>query len=371
MKFPQLYLSKKITFLLLLGIVTIVISALITIFIFPVSRLSGNSHSETTSDNVSSMIEQAQVKPLELGSIPEDLKNLTILLLGYGGAGHQGGYLTDVLQIVHVDFENKKVSLISIPRDLWIKLPNDKAAKINTAFTLGEDPNEPVKSGGHVAKTMASAVTGLPINYFIAVDFVGFKRIIGEELNGLTVEVPETLEDPWYPISGKELDPCGMSPDEVAEVTQKYSGFELEKQFDCRYEHLLFEKGSVHMEGGDALKYVRSRHGSAGGDFSRSQRQHALLKAIRDKLLSLDAIADAEEYFELMTNHVTTDIDLDVVQYIVPALQNIGSYETQSIVLSTENVFTNSKSASGQFIVIPKGGNNAWDEVHQFLMDKL
>ena len=132
---------------------------------------------------------------------------MTVVLLGYGGAGHQGGFLTDVIQIMHIDFDKAKINLISVPRDLWVKLPNDKQAKINTAFTLGVDPNKPVASGGQVAKQMAANVTGIPIDYFIAIDFVGFKRLIGEEINGIVVNVPETLDDSWYPIKGEELNP--------------------------------------------------------------------------------------------------------------------------------------------------------------------
>ncbi len=304
----------------------------------------------------------------DLGEEPEDLKTLAVVLLGYGGAGHQGGFLTDVIQILHVDFEKSKVSMISVPRDLWVQLPNGRQAKINTAFTLGEDPNQPVASGGQVAKQMAANVTGLPVNYFIAIDFVGFKRLIGEELKGITVNVPETLDDPWYPIKGEELNPCGMTPQEVADLTASYSGFELEKQFECRYEHLHFQKGLVYMEGKDALAYVRSRHGSTGGDFSRSERQHALLKAIRNKLLSIEVFEKAPKIFEQVDQHVTSDIDLEIVKYLLPALKSATEFETQSVVLSTANVFTSSKSSSGAFIITPKV---SWENVHDYIQQQL
>lgn len=299
---------------------------------------------------------------------PEDLKTLAVLLLGYGGAGHQGGFLTDVIQIVHIDFDKAQIRMISIPRDLWVKLPNGKQAKINTAFTLGNNPDQPIASGGQVAKQMATAVTGLPVDYFMAVDFVGFKRLIGETLDGIEVDVPETLDDSWYPIKGEELNPCGMTPEEIAEVSAKYSGFELERKFECRYEHLLYKKGLIEMEGKDALAYVRSRHGSAGGDFSRSQRQHALLKALRDKLWSIEVLETAPEFFKKANHQVTTDIDLKVVEYLVPALKAAKDFETKGVVLSTENVFTTSKSAAGAFIVVPK---SSWDAVHSYVQQQL
>jgi LCP family protein required for cell wall assembly len=299
---------------------------------------------------------------------PEDLKTLTVVLLGYGGAGHQGGFLTDVIQIMYINFDKSKINLISVPRDLWVKLPNDKQAKINTAFTLGADPYKPVASGGQVAKQMAANVTGIPIDYFIAIDFVGFKRLIGEDLNGIVVNVPETLDDPWYPIKGEELNPCGMTPQEVADLSAQYSGFSLEKQFACRYEKLHFGKGLVYMEGKDALAYVRSRHGSAGGDFSRSQRQHALLKAIGNKLWALKTLEKAPEFFKQIDKHVTSDVDLEIVKYLVPALKAAKDFETKSVVLSTENVFTTSKSAAGASIVVPK---TSWESVHSYIQQQL
>jgi len=67
----------------------------------------------------------------------KDPSSLNILLLGYGGAGHSGGFLTDVIQIVHFDFEKQKIAFISIPRDLWVQLPSGTSNKINKAFTLG------------------------------------------------------------------------------------------------------------------------------------------------------------------------------------------------------------------------------------------
>ena len=356
----KLNIDKKVFFILASLLVIIAISATITYF-FAKSKLNLNSE-------ISHPVLSAQTER-DISQIPpEDLETLTVLLLGYGGAGHQGGFLTDVIQLVHLDFKKAQVNLISIPRDLWIKLPNGKQAKINTAFTLGENPNQPITSGGQIAKQMVTAISGISIDYFVAVDFVGFKRLIGIELDGIEVNVPETLDDYWYPIKGEELNPCGITPQEVADLTANYSGFELEKQFECRYEHLYFEKGLVKMEGGDALGYVRSRHGSAGGDFSRSQRQHALLKAIRDKLWSIEALEKAPEFFEKITKHFITDVDLKIVKYLVPALKTAKNFETKSVVLSTENVFTTSKSSTGQFIVVPK---NNWESVHNYIQQQL
>ncbi|MBD3250069.1 MAG: hypothetical protein GF381_00635 [Candidatus Pacebacteria bacterium] len=317
-------------------------------------------------------LNQTSVKSKELTQQElQKLEQLNVLLLGYGGPGHEGGYLTDVIQIVQVDFKKMQIGLISIPRDLWVKLPNGQQSKINQAFTLAADKDNLVKTGGEAAKQMASVVTGLPIDYFVAVDFVGFQRLIGINLGRIEVQVKETLNDRWYPIKGQELNPCGHTPQEIADLTARYSGFELEKQFPCRYEHVLFEPGLVKMEGGEALKFVRSRHGSAGGDFSRSQRAQAVLKGIKNKLFSLKALEQAPEFFNQAKENFTTDLNLEAVKYLGPAIGLTQNYQIKQVILSTENVLSVDQSAGGQFVVRPKAGENNWSQVQQFVQESL
>lgn len=292
-----------------------------------------------------------------------NIKTLGVVLLGYGGAGHSGGFLTDAIQVVNIDFEKKYIALISIPRDLWVTLPSGQAAKINQAYSQD--------NGVKTIADMAGLVTGVPIDYYIGVDFVGFQRAIGEELDGIEVQVSETLDDPWYPVRGLEQEFCDHTPEEVTELSNTLSGFELEKQFPCRYKHVYFEPGLVHMEGGEALEFVRSRHGSAGGDFSRSKRQHELLLAIKNKLLDLKALDNSVKFFESMLRTITTNLDVNAVMKLTPLLIEAKDFEVRMVTLNTENVFINSKSASGQFILQPKTGANDWLPVHNFVSSEL
>ncbi|GIK84130.1 MAG: hypothetical protein BroJett025_07520 [Patescibacteria group bacterium] len=300
----------------------------------------------------------------------ENKDNLSILLLGYGGAGHEGGFLSDVIQVVHFDFDAKLISFISIPRDLFVTLPNGTNGKINTAFSLG-DKNDPIHSGSQIAKEMVTMVTGIPIDTFISIDFVGFQVAIGGILDGLEVTVSETLDDKWYPIEGKQLETCGKTPEEVAELTNTLTGFELERQFECRYQRIYYPIGIHHMEGGDALAYVRSRHGSAGGDFSRSKRQQEVLLAVRDKLFTLKALEKIPLFFKTMIALTDTDLTIDTISTLAPKLATAKDMRTQSITLSTQNVFEHSKSSTGAYIVVPKTGLNNWQETRDFVKSEL
>ena len=299
------------------------------------------------------------------GSLLTDVKSLGLLLLGYGGAGHDGGNLTDVLQVIFIDFAKAKIALISIPRDLWVTLPSGKSIKINSAFSSFG------KEGSASIKQFISKISGLKIDYYAGVDFVGFERTVGINLKGIEVDVAETLDDPWYPIRGNELETCGMTPQEVAEVSAKYSGFELERQFPCRYKHLLFEKGKVVMQGGEALAYVRSRHGSSAGDISRGKRQQEVLLALRKKILSIESLDNLPSFFSDLSKNITTDLDSEVIKFLIPAIQNAKDFEVVRINLSTENVLKADSTSGGGAILIPKEGPNRWLDVQKFLKEEI
>ena len=287
---------------------------------------------------------------------------LGVLLLGFGGAGHEGGFLTDAIQILYADFTKGTLAFILIPRDLWVKTANGKETKINAVT---------VDLGKPALKKLLSEITGLQIDYVVSVDFVGFQRAIGINLKGIDVDVSETLDDPWYPIPGEELNTCDKTPQEMKEVHAKYSGFELERQFGCRYKHLHFEKGTRHMEGGDALEYVRSRHGSSEGDISRGRRQQEVLTAIRKKLFSLSVLDKLPGFFSEIVKHTQTDINLEIVNYLLLALKKSQDFKVQTVNLSTTNVLTSSNSKQGSEIIIPKAGNFKWDGIREFIQREI
>ncbi len=289
--------------------------------------------------------------PPPLPESVEKLDSLNLLLLGSGGAGHEGGELTDAIILAHIDFKQAKIALISIPRDLWI---GDK--KINHWYSSSYDS----------LRDALATVTGFSPNYFIAVDFVGFQRAMGYVLDGIEVDVGQDFSDPWYPTEGKQLEPCGHSPEEIAELTAKYSDFELQKQFPCRYEKIEYKKGIVRMNGGDALKYVRSRHSSS--DFDRSRRQFEILVGVKNKLFGLNAWDDAGKFFLEFIKYTQSDINVEVAKYLAPALKMSRDFEIVSINLSTENILQEDRAGSGAFILKPR---ESWERVREYIEKEL
>lgn len=262
------------------------------------------------------------------------------VLLGYGGAGHDGSLLTDSIIVIHVDTNKKTAAIISIPRDLWV----NGGHKINAEASINGFANE-----GGVIKS----VTGLPVDYFAAVDFSGFTKLI-DNLGGITVDVPKTFDDPYYPITGLENDMCGKSADEIATLKTQYSGTALEEQFTCRFEHLHFDKGTVNLDGATALKFVRSRHGDS--DFGRSERQFAVLKGVLSKLVSLHAFEKTNSTIDTLVSMVKTNLSVSAIKAIIEVVGDTGTYKITEIHLTTENLLMDSKSSDGAYILVPKSG---------------
>lgn len=320
----------------------------------------------------------------------------TIALLGYGGAGHDGGALTDSIMVAKIDTGTEKIGLISIPRDSWVGLPTngwdqpEQHWKINAAYAIGIDdrgyPKKPIEfmgdaGGGSLARYGLEEIVGFPVQHFVAVDFTGFKRAI-DVLGGVTVKVERPLTDPFYPIPGKEDDTCGVSEEEIAQRTATLSGDLLQHEFACRYEVLSFEPGRQLMDGETALKFARSRHApNDGGDFNRSARQRAVLFAARDKILAIDFIPKIIPFLQTITGHVRTDMSVEYIREMLARRDEFLEYEVVAIPLTTDatNALAISTSANGQSIVVPKDASRSavmanevnWLSVHKYISEKL
>jgi anionic cell wall polymer biosynthesis LytR-Cps2A-Psr (LCP) family protein len=315
---------------------------------------------------------------------PDPLKPLNIAIIGYAGPGHDGGSLTDTIILAHIDPKLKQTHLISVPRDTWISLPtsteSSSSAKINTAFAIGNDdaryPNKPEEfqgknGGGNLLKYALSTLTGIEPDYYIAINFQGFVDSINL-LGGVTIDVPYTFDDYFYPIAGKETETCGKSEEDIANLTATMAAHLLEKEFPCRYEHIHFTAGPTTMTAQEALKFVRSRHSlTGGGDFGRSQRQQALITALKDKVFSVQTLTKSIPLMQQASDFVKTDLNLKAAKEFITTFDQAPSYPLKSITLSTANVFTETKSFDGQYILVPTTNPNDFSSIHQFIADNL
>lgn len=251
-----------------------------------------------------------------------------ILILGIRGDSDEhpeevGAWLTDTIMFLSYDKVTKKTSLISVPRDLYVRLYGDKKGKINEAYEIGALR----KNSLGFTKKLMSRITGVYIDNVIVLDFSSFKQIV-DDLGGVDV----TLSQPFS-----------------------------EKQ-QWGYEFTL-PAGTNHLDGQTALYYARSRFSSS--DFDRAQRQQQLIMAIKDKVLSLNLISDPIQTLTILNTirkNINTDLNiwdsgslLDLSEEFQGAGEKIKRYT-----ITTENLLyeTHMQTDVGNlYVLLPKEDN--------------
>ncbi|CAN5154005.1 hypothetical protein BH09PAT2_BH09PAT2_09130 [soil metagenome] len=306
---------------------------------------------------------------------PVEKDEYTLLLLGYGGGKHEGTYLTDTIMLANIQLKKKEVTLVSIPRDIWVNVPTKNAkdpfhAKINSVYQMGLFPKDyPAVDTKYITednpsgliKEVVHDITGMQVDGFIAVDFEGFTRVM-DILGGIDVTVERSFTDYEYPIEGKEAETCDKKDQELEDALKEATK-EPVLAFPCRFETLTFEKGATHMDGATALKYARSRHSlDDGGDFNRAKRQQNVLEATKEKILSIGFISKIIPLLDELEQHIKTDVDLSVMNKLLLEARNANDYKRKTFVIEGKFI-TDSYSEYGQYIIIPSKGIDRWDDI--------
>ncbi len=318
---------------------------------------------------------------------PDPLAPVNVLLIGYGGANHAGGGLADTIILAHIVPRAKKVHLLSIPRDLWIKLPfsrqadqnSDFYSKINSTFSIGNSTKQytwrpedfqGADGGGTLTKNVVAQIIGQPVDYYLAVDFTGFINLIDllTHKEGLTVDVPYAFTDDLYPLKGEENNLCGFTEEDVATFSASLTSSELEKVFTCRYETISFDAGPQIIASEQLLKFVRSRHsGVGGGDFGRSQRQEAVLTALKDTLLRPSTLPKLPSLIKEALTTIKTDLNLSFVTQALANYGDLSDFEFETDILNNKNYLQDSRSNDRQYILIPKLGQDNYSDIQLFV----
>ncbi|MGQ9552478.1 MAG: LCP family protein [Anaerolineae bacterium] len=209
-------------------------------------------------------------------------ERINILVLGLdvpdGGAEPARA---DTIMVVSVDPTGGPVSLLSIPRDLWVPIGPYGENRINTAYFLGEVKDYPGGGPGLLRATVEQ-MFGIYIDYYVVGDFDGFRKLV-DQLGGVTITVETDIYDPAYPDGNGGV------------------------------KTISIPAGTYRMDGEMALEYARSRHTTS--DFDRAQRQQRLLLAIRDEALKRESISSLlpklPGFYQTLSETVETDLSLD------------------------------------------------------------
>jgi LCP family protein required for cell wall assembly len=305
---------------------------------FAVFRVWSAIHAISPRAQPQDLIALVHAKSDEPGSLGWKIKHderINILLLGYGGPGHDGPYLTDSMMLLSIRPGQREAMMISVPRDLWVKIPalprnGYMWGKLNSAYAIGMDHNDypNVRSewktdtgAGDLAAATVAQVTGQPIDYWVGVDFKAFRDVVNA-LGGIRVDVPIALDDPYFPIG----ETTGMM-------------------------HIHFDAGRQPFDGERALEYTRSRETTS--DFDRSRRQQLVMLAVRQRVFSLNAIPRMLSLLSALQDNVRTNLRPGDMQQLADLAGRIKDQDIRRVAIDTSNLLRSGTSANGQYILQP------------------
>jgi LCP family protein required for cell wall assembly len=227
---------------------------------------------------------------------------LNVLLLG------ENMGLTDTIMLASVNRVSRKITLISLPRDLFYN-----GRKLNEYYE---------KFGIDEMKNVVAAITGIAPDKYMIVDMSAFVEVI-DAVGGIDINVVKAITDEQYP-----------GPNHT-------------------YALVSFKKGYQHMDGERALKYARSRKSTT--DFDRSDRQQQIVAALRQRAEELNLkedVAKLTDIFNTASQKIKTDITL------LDALNYYNDFRTFELstgnTVSNQNFLYTTYNAAGQYILLPQ-----------------
>ncbi len=208
-------------------------------------------------------------------------------------AWEASGQRTDAIMLIHISGDRKTIDVMSIPRDSWVSIPGHGKNKINAAYSFG---------GPSLYIETIEQVTGIRIDHLAFIDWDGFKALT-DAVGGIDLTFDKAVKG----ASGSSFGP-----------------------------------GKVHLNGTQALDYVRERKSLPGGDFDRQKRQQNFLRAVMKKTLSQGTLS----------NPITLTKALDAATNNLSVDDQFSTAQMRDLALSLRSI----RSADVTFLSVPNGG---------------
>jgi LCP family protein required for cell wall assembly len=259
--------------------------------------------------------------------------------------------------VVIVDPNRKSLTLLSLPRDSWVPMLFDgKTAvynKINTAYAFAEDPTVyPNRleqySGAHGPGTFAmdtvSRLLGIPIRYYLSLDFQGFRDMINA-VGGIEVDVPDSFAA-RYPIND---DPS----------------------INAGWKVVRFTKGPQHMDGERAIEYARARetidNANEGTDFARSRRQRLIMQAFKNRLFQPGGLIHLPQLLAIAATHVDTNYQIPDVAKLSQLILDWKDVKIYQTALTANNYLEVGTGQDGTYLLVPSSEDHSWAQIRAFV----
>lgn len=299
------------------AVLILLLALVLTVALLQASLLAVGHRFDSTVHRVEGVFEGLEHRPTK----PHDASGaeaVDILLLGTdsrspapttGAAATSpvwlpGAQRTDTMMLVHISADRSRTTVVSLPRDSWVEVPGHGMHKLNAAFSL---------AGPSLAVATVEQLTGIRIDHLAVVDHQGLASLV-DVLGGVEVSVPTTVRDSANDVS--------------------------------------WTRGRHHLDGPQALLFVRQRYGLARGDFDRIERQHQLvasvLASVRQSARSLDVLR-LNRLLDAVAAHVSVDsgwqvedmmrlaldlrgLDEDAIRFLTAPVLGTGWEGDQSVV---------------------------------------
>jgi LCP family protein required for cell wall assembly len=336
-------IAVRLLLVLLLAIVS-GISWIIWQFAQDTTKVFGGS----PGGNLIAMMEPTQLKGHSRGRV-------NVLLVGNSvdDPGHPAADLTDSIMILSVSTTDKSAVLLSIPRDLWVDIPDNGHEKINAVYPYGNidkfsEPGYPLGGIGLLEKVIKHNL-GIPLDYYVLINYSAVRGAVNA-VGGIEVAINST-------------DPRGLYDPNI----QAADGGPLR-----------LPNGVQQLDGQTALNLVRARgtpapdgrvgYGFPRSDFNRTIHQRQVLLALKDKASDISVVANPwrlGRLFDAVGNNVQTDLEINEARRLGLMLRGISNsdMQTHSFAGNGVNLLTGYVGPGGQTALIPAAGLDNFSEI--------
>lgn len=241
--------------------------------------------------------------------------------------------LTDSILVASINYEKNTVSMFSVPRDLYVEYPTSWWWKINETYAREKRISWKEIDWIKWLSQVLTKITWEEIHYFINLDFEWFRKII-DTIGWIDVNVPEAIVDTTYPWP------------------------------NWWYQTFRINAWPQTLDWSTALKYARSRHTTS--DFDRSIRQQLIIKAIREKVLSLWLLTSPSKIksiYAIIKEHILTDLDLSQMVNLAIFIKDIPKENIVSSNLNDTCFYWSTVCEKWGFLYVPLRADFGWASV--------
>jgi LCP family protein required for cell wall assembly len=280
--------------------------------------------------------------PTPVPLIARNYELVNIMLLGGDDElATDGSVRTDTMIIVSINTQTRTVSMLSLPRDLFVYIPTPTMARLNTVYGIGESFGWQGGGWGLLRETIFYNF-GINVHYYIKANFTGFETII-DTLGGVEIAVDCAYED-YYPKA--VIDPS----------------LPVEQNYELR----TLEPGYYRFDGFDALWYTRTRR--VADDFDRGRRQQQMLRAIFRAARDQGLVNSVPQLWGEVTQVVETNVPFDVMLGLLPIAVDVDPAQianyTMKRLYHTTPWQPSEGPYAGQFVQLP-----VYDTIQQLLTE--